>query len=1209
MRNIVLSLIFIFILDNKLNAQKTRLSFEHIPLQPGVSHNMTQVIYQDSRDFIWLGTIFGLVRFDGYEYIYYQNSISDSTTISANHIRCIFEDQNHNLWVGTWGGGLNRYNRNTNTFSRFLHNPDVPSSISNNNISAITDDADGNIWVGTQNGLNKIDKKYCNTEVRFQHFFLDLHNVNSLPNDYVRVLYSDRKEKLWIGTNNGLCCYKLKTKTFDRYFHYDSVSTYRYDPKLINFVSGIINERPATSSILNITDLQSSVDSFFVKKTSDYLIVAEGEGYYYYGGEIVNKLYDTGWLEYLNKNKVFWKFNFLSSLYAGGGQKNRLKIETLKLNPGKYRLRYISDDSHSTAHWNHQPPDKTEWYGIQILQINSKEKEIIKRLIRNKVLQHPNSISDNVITTITSGFNNNYLWIGTASGGLNRFDLKTGKFTHFTNQGQPNHIPSNYVTSMIRDKNKTFWVGTNRGLSKFNSETNTFQNYYHYRNNPNSISSDNILSIMKDKTGILWLGTNSGNLDRLNNYKQPFRHFRIDEQYGNPVNANNILSAYAENSNIIWLGTNGSGLFKYNLKKNQPTHYIIDKKNRNILNANIISSIVPENNRRLWLGTIGAGLIRLDVYSGHSEHFRYNSKSVQSLSSNYILTLYKDSKNRLWIGTGKGVNLKTGANTFKRFRQEKQNAYSGKTIYSIYEDHLHNIWFGTCNGLLKFNESSGKLKHFPLNMSGSSLCVYDIKETDDANQPKLWLGTSNGLLKFDPTVQSSICIDRVKGLEGLNILGIEKGSREFLWLSTYKGLVKYNPQKSEQKWFDTDDGLQSNMFNMNAHLTMQNNRLLFGGINGFNIIDPDRIKLSPYKPEVHITSFKVFNKERNLTYTDYFQPSIKLGYADNFFTIKFAALDYRKPLKNQYKYRLKGIDRSWVHLKNIHSVSYTNVPPGNYIFEVMGSNSHGVWNSKKSRLKITIVPPFWRTTWFMVLLGFLFLTTILFIIYSIKRREKRKTELNKKISELKLQALRSRMNPHFIFNTINAIQFFISENAQENAYFYLSQFSKLLRTTLNISDKAVIPLEVELDILELYLSLQKLRYENKLNYSIKVQKEIERSKIAIPSMLIQPYIENAIEHGIPFTKRKGHIKIRIQKNTHSLICIVKDDGIGINQSIKNKLNKTEHNSKGMQLTRERLRIVNESISQNIDVKITDLNDVWPDQHGTKVIINIPFIQI
>jgi LytS/YehU family sensor histidine kinase len=199
------------------------------------------------------------------------------------------------------------------------------------------------------------------------------------------------------------------------------------------------------------------------------------------------------------------------------------------------------------------------------------------------------------------------------------------------------------------------------------------------------------------------------------------------------------------------------------------------------------------------------------------------------------------------------------------------------------------------------------------------------------------------------------------------------------------------------------------------------------------------------------------------------------------------------------------------------------------------------------------------------------------------------------------------MNPHFIFNTINAIQYFISCNDQRSAYTYLNKFSKLMRQTLDNSAKSRISIKRELDALSLYMDLQRLRFENKFKYSIHVDPAIDIHNFEIPTMLIQPYIENAINHGISKKADLGHISVNLSQDERSLNCVVEDDGIGINRSLAAKKKNSDHTSSGMRLTKERLQIINAGKNNGVFVSVVDRSELDKKCSGTKVTINIPLV--
>ncbi|MEJ2544753.1 MAG: histidine kinase [Calditrichaceae bacterium] len=405
---------------------------------------------------------------------------------------------------------------------------------------------------------------------------------------------------------------------------------------------------------------------------------------------------------------------------------------------------------------------------------------------------------------------------------------------------------------------------------------------------------------------------------------------------------------------------------------------------------------------------------------------------------------------------------------------------------------------------------------------------------------------------------------------------------------------------------DGADGLKSNMYNIVAFFKFENGELGFAGINGLNIFHPENIISNTYVPPIYITNFKKFDQPVNsdIDLTDISQ--IELSYNDNYFTIEFVSLDFSHPEKNRYAYKMEGVNEHWIHSKNENFATYTNIDPGEYEFKVRGTNSDGVWNMEGDELTIVIKPPFWMTWWFKLIIISIITLSLVYTLFIIIKREKQKTAINKKISELKLQALQAQMNPHFIFNTINAIQFFINKKDNESAYFYLTKFSRLLRRTLENSEELRIPLEEELETLKLYLELQLLRYGNKFSYHIDIDPKLDTHMIEIPSMVFQPYIENSIQHGFSSTRKGGKLEISIKQKDDMLVCDIVDNGVGIKKSLSLKKEKgSTHISSGMKLTAERLEIINTAHKDNINVSINDLNDTNRKETGTRVTLQIP----
>jgi LytS/YehU family sensor histidine kinase len=319
-----------------------------------------------------------------------------------------------------------------------------------------------------------------------------------------------------------------------------------------------------------------------------------------------------------------------------------------------------------------------------------------------------------------------------------------------------------------------------------------------------------------------------------------------------------------------------------------------------------------------------------------------------------------------------------------------------------------------------------------------------------------------------------------------------------------------------------------------------------------------------------------------------------------------------------------GVDKEWVYSGNRYSSTYTDVDPGRYVFRVKGSNNDGVWNQAGTSLIILIHPPFWKTWWFYSLSGLTFVALLSagfrYRIAQVRKEERllrkeesllreqeqQKADFNKKLSEMEMQALRAQMNPHFIFNSLNSINRFILKNEAEAASDYLSKFSRLIRLILQNSNAPTVTLENELEALGLYLEMEALRFDNKFTFRIHCDQEVETEYIEIPPLIIQPYVENAIWHGLMHKQEGGHINIEIGQNEAMLLCSIEDDGVGRKRAgeLKSK-SATKKKSLGMQITAHRLELLNQVQGKQTTVEIVDLVDPGGEPCGTRVVLQIP----
>ncbi|MGH2645215.1 MAG: histidine kinase, partial [Chitinophagaceae bacterium] len=396
-------------------------------------------------------------------------------------------------------------------------------------------------------------------------------------------------------------------------------------------------------------------------------------------------------------------------------------------------------------------------------------------------------------------------------------------------------------------------------------------------------------------------------------------------------------------------------------------------------------------------------------------------------------------------------------------------------------------------------------------------------------------------------------------------------------------------------------GLQSDEFDEMSAYKNKDGMLFFGGIYGINKIDPSNIRPDTLPVPVHVSDVEVLSAgmEKNIFPGD--QHSFTFSYRENMLLFQFSALNFVSPQFDQYRYRLSGLNNQWTNAGNRRSVIYSEVPPGKYTFQVNAINEDGVWNKYPYSVTIIINPPFWKTLWFKLLVGLICLL-ILYGIYELrlnaikkKGREKiEKAALNQKILQLEKMALQAQMNPHFIFNSLNSIKAYILSNKSEEAIEYLNDFAALIRKILQNSKKEKIPLSEELDAIDHYVKLEERRLKKKIVLQININQDDLISDVLIPPLIIQPFIENAIWHGIRSKEGDGEISITIHRENGVLLVTITDNGVGREKAKALRNGNFKMQSMGVSITQERLSYFNKSTIENVEYE--DL----PDHQGTKV---------
>jgi signal transduction histidine kinase/ligand-binding sensor domain-containing protein/ActR/RegA family two-component response regulator len=625
----------------------------------------------------------------------------------------------------------------------------------------------------------------------------------------------------------------------------------------------------------------------------------------------------------------------------------------------------------------------------------------------------PHSIASDRVTALYQG-SAGELWVGTDRG-LDRFlSPQTGFVHHLAGPGAPLDLSGGEIRTLVEDLTHGLWVGgTDVGLVRYDLGTEKATRFSADLTRPRSLQNEMIASVALDRSGVVWVGHNLG-ASLLDSHAKQFYHFHRDARVTNTLSNNSVWSICEDVRGDVWLTTD-DGLNVFDPRTGGFRVFRAQDGNPARPSSNRFTASREDREGNLWFGYAHGALDRYDPRRGTFTQVARDPQGINGAPSLQVYAFAEAADGGIWMGCAEGVQSydpRTGR--YRAHYVDPQDPYfvGGFACKALITDRQGHLWLGTYgDGVVEVDPVSGRrrqFRHDPQDLqtltNNTVLCLAEDKRGG------IWVGTSSGLNRIDQASGAMLRFTERDGLPNNTIYGIQEDASGNIWVSTNFGLNRLDPQTMTFDHYRAKDGVQSNEFNMGAVHRGRSGRLYFGGINGFNVFYPEQIRNNPYVPPVVITDLRLFNRsvpigEQSGDRTILTRPisqteQITLSNRDYVVSFSFSALHYASPEKNQYAYIMEGFDSDWNEVGNWHHATYTNLPPGHYVFRVRGSNSDGVWNEAGTAVAVTVEPPFWRRAWVLVLAGLIVLTLLIAVIrYRTRLTSVRTRELETRVQQ------------------------------------------------------------------------------------------------------------------------------------------------------------------------------------------------------------------
>lgn len=743
------------------------------------------------------------------------------------------------------------------------------------------------------------------------------------------------------------------------------------------------------------------------------------------------------------------------------------------------------------------------------------------------------------------------VWVGTYHSGL--YYVAPWELKAVKSGFDPQMERARTIRAIAEGKDGRFWVGTRAGLFLFDGERAEYHGLGEDEGSGAGVNS--VLSLLVDAKGDLWVGSRQG-ISYFVWEKQFIRSYSAAGGAGHNLN-NGEVYAFLPDGHRVWIGTEAGGVNCLDRSTGRFSYYTRGNAG---LSSNCIKSFMRDGNE-LWVGTFMGGVNVLDIRTGRLlRTYRHDKGRPSSLADDRIWALLRDGAGNIWVGTSRGLDRYDRTTGGFVHCLDVVPSYQ---VNWISEDGDGDLWVGCEDELIIYNPRKEQVKKY----------FRKTRSMAEAGRGDYYVATINGLARFDKARGFWHFYTEKDGLISNYTLSVLPGGDSTLWVSTANGLSLFNMGEEGFKNFQEKDGLQDNQFNYGAFARTEEGELLFGGINGFDVVLPGLVQTNGYVPPVVLTELRIFNKkveagdgilERNIAFTD----EIRLGYDQNMLGFTFVALNYVMAGKNQYRYRLDGLEEQWVDAGNRTTATYANLAPGSYCFRVIGSNNDGVWNEEGVALRVVIAPPFWDTWWFMLLMAVAAGLVLMALMRAYIYRETMKNRLvMEKAQARKLHEV-DRMKLQFFTNVSHEIRTPLTLIVGPVEKMYRQAGDEDSRTQLGMvyqnARKLLKLINQLLDFRKLeagqyapdYQSGDLVRFLKDVTLSFEYaarEKGIgltfsagtERCIARMDGDKLEKVMDNLLSNALKFTERGGMVKVEVQIGEKEYVIRVEDTGIGI----------------------------------------------------------------